>query len=55
MESKNGLRLGTWKIRTLNKPGASKYVIEAYNMYKMDVLVLQEISSQTTEIIKKII
>lgn len=39
----NGLHLGAWNIRTLNKSGVLKYVFEAYNMYKIDVLALQEI------------
>jgi len=38
-----GLRLGTWNIRTLNKPGAFKYVIDANNSYKLDILALQEV------------
>lgn len=36
--------MGTWNIRTLNKPGALKYVLEEQNnKYKLDVLAIQEI------------
>jgi len=31
LELKTGLRLGTWNIRTLNKPGAFKYVMDSKN------------------------
>jgi len=37
------LRLGSWNIRTLNKPGAFKYVIYAKDSYKLDILALQEV------------
>jgi len=43
LDLETGLRLGTWNIRTLNKPGAFKYVIDANNSYKLDILALQEV------------
>jgi len=45
--------LGTWNIRTLNKPGALKYVLEVQNKYKLDVLALQEIRWTDNGNIKK--
>lgn len=43
LESENGLRIGTWNVRTLNKPGALQYVLDAYNNYTIDILAVQEI------------
>lgn len=37
LESENGLRIGTWNIRTLNKPGALQYVLDAYTNYTIDI------------------
>lgn len=34
-----GLCFGTWNIRTLNKPRIFKYIINAKNSYKLDILV----------------
>lgn len=48
-----GLRLGTWNIRTLNKPGAFKYVIDAKNSYNLDILALQEVRWPDSGNIKK--
>jgi len=42
LELETGLKLGTWNIRTLNKPGAFKYVMDSKNSYKLDILALQE-------------
>lgn len=53
LNSENVLRLEIWNIRTLNKPGALKYVLEAYNMYKMDILALQEIRWPNNGYLKK--
>jgi len=33
------LRFGTWNIRTLNKPGAFKYVIDAKISYELNILI----------------
>jgi hypothetical protein len=40
LDLETGLRLETWNIRTLNKPGAFKYVIDAKKSYKLDILAL---------------
>jgi len=53
LDSESGLHLKTWNIRTLNKPEALKYVLEAYNIYKMDILALQEIRWPNNENLKK--
>lgn len=53
LDLETGLRLGIWNIRTLNKPGAFKYVIDAKNSYKLDVLAIQELRWADSRNIKK--
>jgi hypothetical protein len=43
LDLETGLHLGTWNIRTLNKLGAFKYVLDAKDSYKLDILALQEV------------
>jgi len=42
LESKNGLPLGIWNVKTLNKFGALEYVHDTYN-YTIDILTVREI------------
>ncbi|KAE9537576.1 hypothetical protein AGLY_006599 [Aphis glycines] len=53
LESENGLRIGTWNVRTLNKPGALQYVLNAYNNYTIDILAVQEIRWPNSGNLKK--
>ncbi|CAK1554951.1 unnamed protein product [Leptosia nina] len=39
----NEFRLCTWNVRTLNRPGALKILIEQLIPYQLDILALQEI------------
>lgn len=35
LESENVLRIGTWNVRTLNKPGTLQYIHDTYNNYTL--------------------
>jgi hypothetical protein len=42
-ELENGIKIGTWNVRTLNKPGALQYLLDAIKKYNTNKLALQEI------------
>ncbi|KAF0772472.1 craniofacial development protein 2-like, partial [Aphis craccivora] len=42
-ELENGIKIGTWNVRTLNKPGALQYLLDAIKKYNTNILALQEI------------
>jgi len=35
--------MGTWNVRTLNKPGALQYLLDAIKKYKISIIALQKI------------
>jgi hypothetical protein len=37
------LRIGTWNIRTLFKPGALKILVDEVTMYNLSIIVLPEV------------
>jgi len=53
LESEKCIKIGTWNIRTLNKPGALQYTLNAIQNYNIDILCLQEVRWPGEGIIKK--
>ncbi|XP_008183016.1 craniofacial development protein 2-like [Acyrthosiphon pisum] len=43
LELGNGIKLGSWNVRTLNKPGALQCVLNVAEAYEIQILALQEI------------
>jgi len=43
LELGNGMKLGSWNVRTLNIPGALQYVLDTIKSYKIQLLALQEV------------
>lgn len=37
------MKLGSWNVRTLNTPGTLQYVLDTVKLYKIQLLVLQEV------------
>jgi len=43
LELENGIKLGSWNVRTLNKPGALQSVVNVVEAYEIQILAFQEI------------
>jgi len=43
LEPGNGIKLGSWNVRTLNTLGALQYVLNTVKSYKIQILTLQEV------------
>ncbi|KAF0682285.1 craniofacial development protein 2-like, partial [Aphis craccivora] len=43
LESENCIKIGTWNIRTLNKPGALQCMLDTTQNYNIAILALQEV------------
>lgn len=44
LEQENGIKSGSWNVRTLNTPRAFQYVLDTVKSYKIQWLALQEVS-----------
>lgn len=43
LKLRNGIKLGSWNVRTLNTPGALQYILDTVKSYKIQQLTLKEV------------